>query len=189
MNEDPGPSKRDTWTHRELEAETGVQTSQEHTLASGHQGLQAAGGERARDPAPTLTPDSQAPDRELPPLWPKAPSLWSRAGPTPPLTTAPDTPGPSTSREAQPGKDGRVSFSSVFMKRSHGSHGQMQAAAGAPSPARARPAPHSSSMTAATVLCPKMKAPTSTETTPQASRQHLPSQRTHVNHALYQSFP
>lgn len=42
---------------------------------------------------------------------------------------------------------------------------------------------------AATVLCPKMKAPTSTETTPQASRQHLPSQRTHVNHALYQSLP
>ena len=101
-------------------------------MARGHQGLQAAGGERARDRAHTLTSESQAPDRELPPLWPEAPGLWSRAGPTPPLTTAPDTPGPSRSREAQPGKDGRVSFSSVFMKRSRGSHGQMQAAAGAP---------------------------------------------------------
>ena len=94
------------------------------TVARGHQGLQAAGGERARDRAHTLTSESQAPDRELPPLWPEAPGLWSRAGPTPPLTTAPDTPGPSRSREAQPGKDGRVSFSCVFMKRSHGSHGQ-----------------------------------------------------------------
>lgn len=101
-------------------------------MASRHQGLEAAGGERARSPAHTLTPDSQAPDGELPPLWPEAPGLWSRAGPTPPLTTTPDTPGPSRSQEAQPGKDGRVSFSSIFMKRSHGSHGQMQAATGAP---------------------------------------------------------
>lgn len=31
------------------------------------------------------------------------------------------------------------------------------------------------------MLCPKMKVPRSTDTTPQASRQHLPSQQRHVN--------
>ena len=34
---------------------------------------------------------------------------------------------------------------------------------------------------AATVLCPKMKVPTSTDTTPQTSKQHLPSQQMHVS--------
>lgn len=36
-------------------------------------------------------------------------------------------------------------------------------------------------MRAATVLCPKMKVPMSTDTTPQTSKQHLPSKQSHVS--------
>lgn len=50
-----------------------------------------------------------------------------------------------------------------------------------PHPAQAWATPQKSSKTAATVLCPKMKVPTSTDTTPQTSKQHLPSQQIYVN--------
>lgn len=48
-------------------------------------------------------------------------------------------------------------------------------------PAQACTAPQKSSKMAATVLCPKMKVPMSTDTTPQTSRQHLPSQQIHIS--------
>lgn len=49
-----------------------------------------------------------------------------------------------------------------------------------PHPAQAWATPQKSSKTAATVLCPKMKVPTSTDTTPHTSKQHLPSQQIYV---------
>lgn len=155
-----------------------------------HQGDQwAPGGWRQQVGRGRIAPCTPRLQTELRPLWPEAPGsvVTCRA-----YTT-------SHHRTRHPGTqwkprgtawEGRTSQFLQLLNEEVTWFSRPDAGSrGGPRPAGARAAPHSSSMTAATVLCPKMKAPTSTETTPQASRQHLPSQRTHVNHALLQSFP
>lgn len=126
------------------------------------------------------TPQSQAPspwdygDRQL---LSEAPGTWPSVRGVPGhqytlLGTAPETLRTRRSPNEQPQKTGRIRF---FMMEGHGCR---TSAAWRP---RRPPPAQKSSKAAATVLCPKMKVPTSTETTPHTSKQHLPGQYTHTS--------
>lgn len=123
-------------------------------------------------------------DRRLPS---EAPSTWPSVRGVPGhqytlLGTAPETLRTHRSPNEPPQETGRIRFCSIFMIEGHGCRTSAAWRPGRPPPAQ------KSSKAAATVLCPKMKVPTSTETAPHTSKQHLPGRYTHVN-ALFPGPP